>query len=169
MIRGLLQSITESAGKVRRFIASGRVREIIKNGSFYQHYGFASEPPDNAKMIIDGNSGNEISIAEDVPSMRPQLKSIDGACALFYDTDHYVLMKNDGSVVVKSDKTITIEGTDIRFGTDSELLLKRIVDDRIISIFNAHIHADPVSGFSGVPTVLITDDSLVTLSTARGK
>jgi phage gp45-like len=167
MIRGIFQSLTETAGKVRRFIASGRVREIVRNGGFYQHYGLASDPPASAKLIIDGHSGTEVSIAEDDPATRPQLKSMNGSVCIYSDADHYVLIKKDGSIEIKTDQPVTVLSDDIRLGSESLLSLKNLIDSRLIEIYNAHTHLDPVSGSTLGPSVLLSEATVAT-SKVRG-
>lgn len=142
MIRGIFQSLTETAGKVRRFVASGRVREIIRNGGFYQHYGFASDPPASAKIIVEGNSGTEMSVAEDDPSTRPQLKSMNGAAAIYYDAEHYVLIKKDGSIIIKTDNPVIIDATDIMFGGSTLLPISGVVTGECICAFTGAPHID---------------------------
>jgi phage gp45-like len=153
MIRAILQSITETAGKVRRFVASGRVRETVRNGALYQHYGFTSKPPAGARCIVFGNSGIEASVAEDYPAGRPDIDALGGAACLWQDAGHYVLIKADGSVVIKTDQAVTVESGDIRLGSGVELLIKKMVTQEFLTAYNVHIHPDPVSGVSGEPTV----------------
>ncbi len=59
-----------------------------------------------------------------------------------------------------ADDTETISGTkkiiapDIEIGS-SGATLRSLIDDRLIALFNVHVHPDPVSGNTGAPTVLL--------------
>jgi len=59
----------------------------------------------------------------------------------------------DGNADVKVGGSALVEGNDIKMGDVSAVALMK---NTIIALFNAHIHPDPVSGFTGAPTTPYT-------------
>jgi len=155
MMRGIIQSVSWLSGKLRRFSGTGLPGQTIRNREIVQHWGCSTNPPEGCHCIMLKSGNSIVSIAEDFPGSGPELNALGGAACLWSDADHYVLVKQDGSIVVKTDQSVTVESEDIRLGSGVELLIKKMVTQEFLTAYNAHIHPDPVSGFSGVPTVLL--------------
>jgi len=146
MVRGNIQSI-EWGRTPRRFVSAGRPREVFRDGAFYQHFGFSSQPPANVRHIIIEKGAMAVSIAEDGAALGPNLEDLEATVAIWKDADNYVAIKNDGTVFVKAESAI-VDSDDIKLGGLSGL--RKLVDERIQNAIATHIHLFPASG--GAPT-----------------
>jgi hypothetical protein len=77
--------------------------------------------------------------------------------ALYNDVGASVTLKADGSI-----EAVPAGSGTVKIGGSS--LLRKLIDERLIALYNVHVHSDPVSGLSGPPTVLL---STVTTATAK--
>lgn len=147
LIKGLLQSLSWIAGKTRRIAGSGRVAEKFTNVEMMQHFGFASAPPAGSQLLLLKCGSLVVCAAEEDPSARPDLSALSGSSALYRDATHYVLIKSDGSVVIKTDQPVTIDSADVRLGGSSGL--KKLVHEDIIGTLQGLTL--PVSGATAGP------------------
>jgi phage gp45-like len=116
MLRGLIQSLSWLSGKIRTFSGIGLPGQNLRNRELMQHYGFTSNPPAGSNIVMLKNGNAIVSVAEDHPTSRPDLDQLDGAACLWMDADHYVLVKIDGSIKIKTDQSVTIDAPSIKIG-----------------------------------------------------
>lgn len=133
--------------------------ETRDNIERFQQYGFTSVPLAGAEGIalsVGGERGHTVVIAVD--DRRYRLTGLQsGEVALYNQAGASIKLKADGSIVAVPGASGTV-----KIGSASSL--RKLIDDRIIAIYNAHVHPDPVSGVSGVPSVLI---STLTVATSK--
>ncbi|MBN1130287.1 MAG: phage baseplate assembly protein [Chitinispirillaceae bacterium] len=142
MVRAIIQGMTWIAGKLRRFTGTGLPGQMLRNREIMQHYGFASDPPAGSAAVVIGLGNNLVCVAEDDPSKRPDLNAMSGASSLYSDATHYILIKKDGTVEVKTDKPVIIESDDVRIGRETltESLERVIKGETFLTLFNSHTH-----------------------------
>lgn len=136
-------TVAATAAKFAKVDAEGRPGEEIEAVDLIQHHGFASRPPAGAAVVFIRKGRRWVSVAEDAGKMPPLA---DGEAALFFDADHFVIMKADGSIAIKASQPVTIDAPKVittgevedHFGTLDQLRQK----------FNAHKHI----GNLGAPT-----------------
>ena len=142
MIRGLIQTVTWVAGKLRRFSGTGLPGQNFHNREIIQHHGFASNPPAGTKAVFIKNGNNIVCIAEDAPDRRPDLDDLDAECAMYGDTTHCILIKTDGSIIIKSDQQVVVDATDIKIGGSTLLPISGVVTGECLCAFTGAPHIE---------------------------
>lgn len=180
MIRGLITSVVESKA-IKRFTASGRADEVIKDRELFQHYGFTSHALPDAETIIINDGNIYFSIAEDDRRYRLEIK--EGEVALYDDLGQKVHLTREG-IVVSSPARITAEAPEIvatastSCQVNSPIInlggnrgdLRYLIDERIISWLTGHTHAGVQSGSatSGAPVQSLSISNVGTTITKAG-
>jgi phage baseplate assembly protein V len=122
-----------------------------------QQYGFTSNPKPGAQAItlfFGGNREDGVIICTD--DKRYRLRSLQpGEVALYTDEGDSIQLKRNNEIKITSSGTVKIECDDVEIGGGT---MRKLIDERMIDIFNTHIHAS--SGV--VPSTLITVPSTVT-------
>jgi phage gp45-like len=147
MIKAFFAKITSVlSGNVRTVKGTGRIGESFAGAKFLQQYGFASKPLEGAEAIVFMQDGQLIIVGTDDRRYRISLE--DGEAVLY---------SYEGTKVhLKRGKKVEVSGADeINLGGDRGALY-RLIDERVAAHIDAHIHPDPVTGFTGVPTLLLT-------------
>jgi phage gp45-like len=142
MLRGIIQSCSWVAGKVRRFTGTGLPGQNIRNREMVQHYGFASDPPAGCLNIIIERGNHIVSIAEDAPESRPDMNELSGAVATYVDATHYVMVKKDGSIIIKTDQPVSIESGNVLIGGAFALPTAGVVTGECLCAFTGAPHFD---------------------------
>jgi phage gp45-like len=99
---------------------------------------------------------------------RYRLALEEGDAVLYSGTDNYVRCKGDGGIEVCSSGPVTVQAGDIRLGSETAAEVRALVDERIVTIFNAHTHALG-SGVTLQPATLITAATPCTTTALKGK
>jgi phage baseplate assembly protein V len=173
-IRGLATRFV--LGKATRAVDDlARVRGETYSGDatdddeLMQNYGFASMPVNGAEGVrvsVFGDGDHGVIVVLDDRRYRPTLE--DGEVAAYHKDGAIVHMKNDGGIVVVPSGTGLVHvGADPAsdFVALAALVLTRL--QTIKTDFDAHIHPDPVSGNTGVPTVPMTTPTAVAATKAK--
>ena len=179
MIRGLITEVVE--GVIKRFTASGRAGEVIKDRELFQHYGFTSRALANAETIIVQEGNLYFSIAEDDRRYRLAVK--EGEVALYDDLEQFVHLTREG-ITASSPTRITAEAPEIEATAttscqvNSPIInlggdrgdLRALIDERIISWLTGHTHSGVQSGggTSGGPVQSLTISDVGTTITKAG-
>lgn len=163
-IRGIVQSITASAGKLMRFSATGRPGETIEKREALQQYGFSSSPPSGSECLILKEGNHFLLIASDKREYRIALES--GQVCIYAGSNSRILLKPAGQIEITC-SSATINASSISLGGTGASAL---IDERLVAVYNAHVHPDPVSGVSGIPSVLLGDvPPAVAVTTSKTK
>jgi phage gp45-like len=157
MIKVKIISVTDNDYQ-KLFTAVGRGNEEFNNRSYFQHSGFTSIPKANDIGIVieEGNTYTMVATAGPLDD-RPELSN-EGDVAIYASAEKYVMVKDDGEIVIKNDAisggkiTIKTNG-DIELGSSS---LSALIKDTIITKFNTHTHISAAPTFAtSVPTPLL--------------
>jgi hypothetical protein len=136
----------------------------------WQHYGFSSWPVADTQMIMVRNGNYSAAIAEAQSVTLTDMA--EGDVVLYVDATHYVRIKADGTMNVKTDKAVTVDAGSadvvvkagsIKLGSDnSSSDLFTLLTDAFATAFNSHTHPVPgittgtASTTSSAPLPLIT-------------
>lgn len=102
----LVTACKDVAGKLRKVSASANGIDV-EGRQLVQHFGFVSVPPKGSRIVFLQFGNVTLGIAEDGPD-RPEVK--EGESALYRNSSNYVIIKADGSVMIKADKGVDIDG-----------------------------------------------------------
>lgn len=152
----IIASANISEGTSNKTITgTGRLNEEIALRPLYQQVGFTSLPKSGSRHvgIIDGNQITVIA-GTDNEDDRPVLSEA-GDCAIYASKTIYLKIETGGDITIDNGaatggKILIKANGDIEIGSAS---LRALMTDAIISKFNGHTHADPVSGSTGTPNV----------------
>ncbi len=170
MIRGIIQSVVE--GLIKRFTASGRPDETITNREYFQHYGYTSRPLADAEAVIINEGNHFVMIASDDRRYRIAIEA--GEVCLYTDEGDHIRFKRGKEIYIKSGNKLTVDATnqvtitapvaivttstrcqvtspEINLSGDRVGLL-RLIDERLLAIFNAHTHPEHDGFNTGTPT-----------------
>ena len=133
--------------------------EAVDRVEALQPYGFSSFPKpggDVLMLTVGGLRDDKVIIAIDDPSVRirdlaqGELGISDGATVIAIRTTG-VQIVTPGALAMQSDGNATLYAPQVRLGLYGAAFLK-LVDERFIALFNAHVHTDPQGGTTGAPT-----------------
>lgn len=100
------------------------------------------------------------NIIEDYSEDTLQIRTDDGGTIIELEDGVVTISVGEDTSVVVKDGEVTINSTKINLSDDSGL--RAFIDERLIALYNAHVHPDPVSGSTGVPTVALTSANCAT-------
>lgn len=141
----IVTSCKDIAGKLRRVNASANGIEI-ENRQLMQQFGFVSVPKKGARVLFLQFGNVTIGVASD-GSDRPEV--MEGEVALYLNKDHYILLKQNGSIEIKAPKGVDIDG-DLRVTKDIWDKLGSL--DHLRTTVNTQTHGTAVGPTStGVP------------------
>ncbi|MDY6789673.1 MAG: phage baseplate assembly protein [Thermodesulfobacteriota bacterium] len=169
MIRTIVTSVTE--GVIKRFSGTGRANETFTDREYFQHYGFTSRPLAGAEAIVLKKGNNIIVVASDDRRYRIALQ--DGEVAIYTNEGDSIHMKRGREIRVTTEKLIIDAATKCQINSAQVNLsgdlvgLKRLVDERLIDIFNTHTHPGDSGGTTGVPNQTLSTANSCT-DKARG-
>lgn len=153
-------------------IFSGEVRDRVER---FEDYGFTSHPfPDAEALVLALGGSSDHSVAVKVADRRFRLRSIaPGEVAVYDDQGQVLHFKRDKTVHVYGvdhliadiiiDAALTCPEATINAATKCQinspqvnlsgdrLGLRRLIDDRLIAIFNGHTHPGDSGGTTGAP------------------
>jgi phage baseplate assembly protein V len=153
MIRSIITSVKE--GAIKRFSGTGRTNETFTDREYFQHYGFTSRPLAGAEAIVLKKGNNIIVVASD--DRRYRLALEDGEVGLYTDEGDSVHLKRGREVCVTTENLIIDAAVKCQINSPQVNLsgdlagLKRLVDERLINIFNFHTHPGDSGGTTGIP------------------
>ena len=105
-------------------------------------YGMNGRLPKNAQVLlfnIEGMEENKAGIGS-TPDLRQNVDAEGEVKTGNPLAGTFVYFKEDGTIEAGS----------------ADATFRKLIDERFIAIYNAHVHPDPVTGNSGVPTVQLT-------------
>lgn len=109
----IVSSCKDIAGKLRRVSASANGIDV-EGRQLMQQFGFVSVPTKGSRILFLQFGNVTVAVASD-GSDRPEVK--EGESAVYRSADHYILLKENGSVEIKTTKGVDIEG-DLRVNGD---------------------------------------------------
>jgi phage baseplate assembly protein V len=150
--RALLDSVDDAQGI--QVVKVGLLADEVSEMERFQNYGFSSNPSKDAEgvcLFVGGNREHGICIALDNREFR--LKNLgEGQVALYDEFGSNILLKNDGTISINSDK--------VEIGADAaEALIKGNV---MQGLFNAHTH-NVMGVTSSPPVTQLTGSELSTV------
>jgi phage gp45-like len=115
LIRGLLKAArpAKKAANPARFDASGREGEEFEDREMFQHYGFASRPPQGTQCLLLRAGQNVFMVASDGGEYKAKLE--DGEVALSDKYDNVIHLKKGGEIVINAGK-VRVDSGDIILG-----------------------------------------------------
>lgn len=102
----VVTSCKDIAGKLRNISAKANGIDA-ENRQLMQQFGFISVPTSGSKVLFLEFGNVVVAVASDGPD-RPKLK--EGESALYRKADHYLLLKENGTVEIKAPKGVDIDG-----------------------------------------------------------
>jgi phage gp45-like len=108
-IRGIIKSITATAGALMRFSASGRPGETIDDREIMQQYGIQSRPPEGAECMILREGNHLVMIASDDRRYRIGLDS--GEIAIVSDEGDKVHLQRGKKLRIESGNTVDVHSS----------------------------------------------------------
>jgi len=148
---------------------TGRKSKDIRRHSLNDPFalvGFRSQP--NAKTLVAYNE-DDLEIRNEDRSVRVTVADDKITLAVGDSTtsvveDGTITIDTNGTTVVIKDGEVTITSTKINLGASSGL--KKLIDERLIAIYNAHFHTDTTTaGVTGQPTVSLVAANCATINT----
>ena len=152
-------------------------------------YGMNGRLPLDAQVLcfnVEGMEENKAGIGN-VPTIRLKVDAegevvfgnplTESAVYFRENGDIEVVGTNGQSVTITEDYVLTAENVTLAAATQANLLaptvnlgidggtFRKMVDERFVALFNAHVHPDPVSGNTGAPTVSMSVGSHATSNT----
>lgn len=154
--RCILAAVNNSE-QTQKVQVTGLKNENITDMERPQPYGFESYPKTGAEVtagFINGNRDQGLAIVISDRQYRPTTLS-EGEVAVYSFKGNIITMKQDGEV------HILYDGGTLEYAPLASKI-KTIVDNEIMTIFNAHIHSGVQAGGanSGAPTTTMTSKPL---------
>ena len=137
----IVSSCKDIAGKLRGVDAKANGRDV-EGRQLMQQFGFISIPPSGSRILFL-EFGNVIVGAASDGKDRPAVK--EGETALYSDKAHYIILKDNGTIAIKADGGVDVDG-DLRVNgevSDKVGKLSKLRDN-----YNQHTHI----GNLGAPT-----------------
>lgn len=141
----IVESCKDVAGKLRNLTAKANDIEF-EDRQLMQHFGFISVPRKGDRVLLLQFGNVVIAVASDSAD-RPAVN--EGETALYRVKEHYIILKDDGTIAIKASGGVDIDG-DLRVTGDVQD--KSGTLDRLRQNYNKHTHV----GNLGAPTP-ITD------------
>ena len=137
----IVSSCKDIAGKLRGVDAKANGRDV-EGRQLMQQFGFISIPPSGSRILFLEFGNVIVGVASDDKD-RPAVK--EGETALYSDKAHYIILKDNGTIAIKADGGIDVDG-DLRVNgevSDKVGKLSKLRDN-----YNQHTHI----GNLGAPT-----------------
>jgi len=165
MIRGIVIKVIE--GFIKLFSATGRLGESFEQREYFQHYGFTSRPLAGAEIIIIREGNHILAIASD--DRRYRLALEEGEMAIYTDEGDKIHLKRDRKLHITSGGEVTVFCDIINLG-DIREEIRKLIDDRLLALYNNHIHGgvETGGGQTGAPVVPLTEENVCTAKTKAG-
>lgn len=129
--------------------------EVRDGAEVFQQYGFRSMPLPGAEGILLSLSGNrDHTVILCLDDRRYTVTLAGGECALYDDLGKYIVLKRDGSILLKADTAVRMEVPllevtgEIRDRCDAGGVTMSSMRDA----YNPHTHSDPQGGIVGAPS-----------------
>ncbi|PZW73505.1 phage baseplate assembly protein [Fibrobacter sp. UWR1] len=142
----IVESCKDVAGKLRNLTAKANDIEF-EDRQLMQQFGFISIPRKGDRMLLLQFGNVVIAVASDSAD-RPAVN--EGETALYREKEHYIILKDDGTIAIKASGGVDIDG-DLRVTGDVQD--KSGTLDRLRQNYNKHTHV----GNLGAPTSPTTD------------
>lgn len=142
----IVESCKDVAGKLRNLTAKANDIEF-EDRQLMQQFGFISIPRKGDRVLLLQFGNVVIAVASDSAD-RPAVN--EGETALYREKEHYIILKDDGTISIKASGGVDIDG-DLRVTGDVED--KSGTLDRLRQNYNKHTHV----GNLGAPTSPTTD------------
>lgn len=142
----IVESCKDVAGKLRNLTAKANDIEF-EDRQLMQHFGFISVPRKGDRVLLLQFGNVVIAVASDSAD-RPAVN--EGETALYREKEHYIILKDDGTIAIKASGGVDIDG-DLRVTGDVQD--KSGTLDRLRQNYNKHTHV----GNLGAPTSPTTD------------
>lgn len=142
----IVESCKDVAGKLRNLTAKANDIEF-EDRQLMQHFGFISVPRKGDRVLLLQFGNVVIAVASDSAD-RPAVN--EGETALYREKEHYIILKDDGTIAIKAEGGLDIDG-DLRVTGDVQD--KSGTLDRLRQNYNKHTHV----GNLGAPTSPTTD------------
>lgn len=133
--------------------------ETADHVEFMAPYGMSALPAAGADAVlltVGATRDHKVIVAVDDPSKRirdlapGEFGLSDGSSMIVFRGGELQIMTSL-PLNIQSSGAVKLQGTDIRIG-DYAGTLQRLVDERFLTLFNNHVHADPQGGLTGAPT-----------------
>lgn len=137
----IVSSCKDIAGKLRGVDAKANGRDV-EGRQLMQQFGFISIPPSGSRILFLEFGNVIVGVASDGKD-RPAVH--EGETALYSDKAHYIILKDNGTIAIKADGGIDVDG-DLRVNgevSDKVGKLSKLRDN-----YNQHTHI----GNLGAPT-----------------
>ena len=167
--RGIVTAINNAEG-TQKVQITALSRETITDIERFQEYGFETYPFANAEAFgafLNGNRDHGIILCIHDRRYRPK-DLVEGEVCMYTDEDSNDFrfhLKRDRIAELKGDKSHETLDTlkyincdEITLGSDTRAAVRKIVDERFQTLYNAHVHSGITPGNSntGTPTTTLT-------------
>lgn len=159
-IRGVVTSAAAAAGDYLRVSLTGKAGGEYDSVQHFQQYGLQSRLRAGAEVIALRQGNSIVIVAGD--DTRYRLALVDGDTVLYSDTDNYIKMKGAGGIEVNVNGEYLVKADSVKLG--GEHALRKLIDERLIGLYNAHVHPAP-GGTTSAPSVLLNANIVATTVT----
>ena len=154
--RGKLNTVSD-AGNRQRLQFSSFKNETRGDVERVQNFGFTSNPLNGSDVLfvaIGGSRDHPVAIVVDDPRCRKHNLE-PGESAMYNAFEHYIHIKNDGTIEVSAVKLLVKASEKVRFETPKLEVTGDIIDrvddhgqsmSRMREVYNSHRHAENDSG-----------------------
>lgn len=102
----IVTACKDVVGKLRNVSASANGVDV-ENRQLMQQYGFVSVPPKGSRILFLQFGNVTLAVASDGKD-RPEVA--EGESALYRDSTHFIMLKDNGTVAIAAPKGVDIDG-----------------------------------------------------------
>lgn len=141
----IVESCKDVAGKLRNLTAKANDIEF-EDRQLMQHFGFISVPRKGDRVLLLQFGNVVIAVASDSTD-RPAVN--EGETALYREKEHYIILKDDGTIAIKAEGGLDIDG-DVRVNGEVKDKIGNL--SKLRDTFNQHTHVGNLGAPTAPPT-----------------
>ena len=129
--------------------------EVRDGAEVFQQYGFRSQPLAGAEGILLSLAGNrDHTVILCLDDRRYTVTLAGGECAMYDHLGKYIVLKVDGSIVVKADTKVRMDVPLLEVTGQIKDMCDGagVTMDSMRATYNGHSHSDPQGGSVGIPS-----------------
>lgn len=141
----IVSSCKDIAGKLRGVDAKANGRDV-EGRQLMQQFGFISIPPSGSRILFLEFGNVIVGVASDGKD-RPAIK--ESEVALYREKAHYIILKDDGTIAIKAEGGVDIDG-DVRVNGEVSDKVGKL--SKLRDTFNQHTHVGNLGAPTAPPT-----------------
>ena len=141
----IITSCKDIAGKLRNVSAKANGRDV-EGRQLMQQFGFISIPKPGERCLFLEFGNVIVAVASDGKD-RPAIK--ESEVALYREKAHYIILKDDGTIAIKAEGGVDIDG-DVRVNGEVSDKVGKL--SKLRDTFNQHTHVGNLGAPTAPPT-----------------